>query len=280
MTDNSTHTNGSFDRHDDAARMPRRDVIASLGLGLGAAALLGGTGLTAGARAQDATPIKPSQAPITPDMLGWDPKAGKYVLPPLRYKYDALEPHIDKQTMELHHDQHHKAYVDGLNKALTGLADYRAGKGGDVKALSRDLAFHGSGHVLHTLFWSMMGPNAGGQPSGAIADRITKDFGSFKAFSDEFQATAVAVEGSGWGILALEPVSGQLLVMQAEKHQNLGIWGVAPLLPLDVWEHAYYLKYPNKRKDYVAAFMNVINWDAVNKHYEAMAGRMTHANVP
>jgi superoxide dismutase, Fe-Mn family len=180
--------------------------------------------------------------------------------------------------MELHHDKHHKAYVDGLNKALAGIKEFRTSGTGDIRALSRDLSFNGSGHMLHTLFWRVMGPppNAGGQASGAIGERINRDFGSFKAFSDQFQAAAVAVEGGGWSILALEPVSGQLLIMQAEKQQNLTVWGVMPLLPLDVWEHAYYLKYQNKRKDYVAAFMNVINWEAVNRHYEAIAASTKH----
>jgi superoxide dismutase, Fe-Mn family len=254
--------------------LPRRDALASIGLG--AAAMLSAAAFTGPALGQNASPVKPTQTPVTPAMLGWDPKANKYALPPLPYKSDALEPHIDAQTMLLHHDKHHQGYVEGVNKALTGLADFRAGKGGDIKALSRDLAFHGSGHLLHVLFWNVMGPNAGGQPAGAVAERINIDFGSFKAFSDQYQAAATAVEGSGWAILALEPISSQLLIMQAEKHQDLTIWGVVPLLPVDVWEHAYYLKYQNKRKDYVAAFMNVINWEAVNKHYEAIAGRVAH----
>ncbi|HVP73593.1 MAG TPA: superoxide dismutase [Phycisphaerales bacterium] len=266
----------SHDTHSIDA-LSRREAVASLGLGI--SAMLGASALAAPVFAQDSSPIKPTQQPITPERLGWDPKARKYVLPPLPYKPEALEPHIDAQTMSLHHDKHHQAYVDGLNKALAGLADFRAGKGGDIKALSRDLAFHGSGHMLHVLFWDVMGPNAGGQPSGGpgtIADHINSDFGSFKAFSDQFQAAAVAVEGSGWAILALEPVSGQLIITQAEKHQDLTVWGAVPLLPIDVWEHAYYLKYQNKRKDYVAAFMNVINWEAVNRHYEAISGRATH----
>jgi Fe-Mn family superoxide dismutase len=257
--------------------MPRRDAIASLGVG---AAMLATAGLASPAFAaqppQDSSPVRPSQTPVTPESLGWDPKTDQYVLPPLPYKPEALEPHIDKQTMELHHDKHHKAYVDGLNKALSGMADVRGGKGGDVKAMSRDLAFNGSGHLLHVLFWNVMGPNAGGQPSGDLADRISKDFGSFKAFSDHFQAAANGVEGGGWAILAFEPISGRLLVMQAEKHQDLTMWGVVPMLPLDVWEHAYYLKYQNRRKDYVAAFMNVINWEAVARHYEGIVGRAKH----
>ncbi len=265
-----------------ATTMPRREAIASMGLGT--TAMLGALGgglsvaIASPAFAQDSTPIKPSVMPITPEMLGWDPRTRQYVLPPLAYKYEALEPHIDRQTMELHHSRHHKSYVDGLNNALKGMADLRAGKGGDIKALSRDLAFHGSGHMLHVLFWSVMGPppNAGGQARGAIAERINADFGSFKNFSDQYQAAATAVEASGWAILALEPISGQLIIMQSEKHQDLTMWGVIPLLPIDVWEHAYYLKYQNNRRAYVAAFMNTINWEAVNRHYEAVIRAAAH----
>ncbi|MCI0363729.1 MAG: Fe-Mn family superoxide dismutase, partial [Phycisphaerales bacterium] len=114
------------------------------------------------------------------------------------------------------------------------------------------------------------GPKAGGTPRGTIAEQIDASFGSFKSFSDQFQTAAVAVEGGGWGILALEPVSKQLFIMQAEKHQNLTAWGVIPLLAVDVWEHAYYLKYQNKRKEYVSAFMNVINWEAVDRRYSEL----------
>ncbi len=270
-----SHTSPNDDQT-AASGMPRRDALASMGMG--AAALISAGGFAASAFGQDSSPVKPTVMPVTPEMLGWDPKTSQYVLPSLPYKYDALEPHIDKQTMELHHDKHHKAYVDGLNKSLTGIKEFRAGGTGDIRALSRDLAFNGSGHMLHTIFWRVMGPppSAGGQAVGALGERINRDFGSFKAFSDQFQAAAVAVEGGGWSILALEPISGQLVIMQAEKHQNLTMWGVVPILPLDVWEHAYYLKYQNKRKDYVAAFMNVINWEAVNRHYEGIAARVAH----
>lgn len=248
--------------------LPRRDLLA---LGLGAAAIAGSG--WSGVFGQTSSPVKPSVQPVTPESMGWDPASRQYILPPLPYKYDALEPHIDKQTMELHHDKHHKGYVDGLNKALATLADIRTGKrdGSDIKHWERELAFNGSGHFLHVLFWNVMGPpsaGAGGQARGEIASQIERDFGSYKQFADQFQAAANAVEGGGWGILVYEPIAGQLLIMQAEKHQNLTAWGVIPLLPVDVWEHAYYLKYQNRRKDYVAAFMNVINWDSVNRNLQ------------
>ncbi|HEX6972006.1 MAG TPA: superoxide dismutase [Limnochordia bacterium] len=194
-------------------------------------------------------------------------------LPPLPYAYNALEPHIDEQTMRLHHDIHHKGYVDGLNNAEAKLAEAR--EKGDfalVKHWEREAAFHGSGHFLHTIFWENMGPNAGGTPSGAIAQQIQKDFGSFDAFKKHFSAAAAAVEGSGWGILAWQPQAQKLEVLTAEKHQNLTQWGVVPLLVLDVWEHAYYLKYQNKRPAYIEAWWNVVNWADVNRRFEAARG--------
>ena len=257
MTNRTNHETESND-------VPRRDVLATLGMGA-----VAGLSLGASAFAQDkSSPLQIAPSPMTPESMGWDPKAGQYILPPLPYKYEDLEPHIDAETMHLHHDKHHKAYVDGLNKAQAMLAEIRANKrdNSEVKNWTRELSFHGSGHFLHVLFWNCMGPKAGGEPKGTIAQHIDKDFGSFKNFAEEFKATAINVEGSGWGILAFEPASGQLLVMQAEKHQNLGVWGVVPLLACDVWEHAYYLKYKNVRKDYVAAFMNVINWEAVDRN--------------
>ncbi|MBX6378935.1 MAG: superoxide dismutase [Clostridia bacterium] len=193
----------------------------------------------------------------------------QFELPPLPYPYDALEPHIDEQTMRLHHDIHHKSYVDGLNNAVAKLAEAR--EKGDfalVKHWEREAAFHGSGHFLHTIFWEIMGPNAGGTPTGAIADQINRDFGSFDAFKKHFSAAAAAVEGSGWGLLVWQPQAQRLEVLTAEKHQNLTQWGVVPLLVLDVWEHAYYLKYQNRRPAYIEAWWNVVNWPAVNQRFE------------
>ena len=188
----------------------------------------------------------------------------RYELPALPYAYNALEPHIDEQTMHLHHDLHHKSYVDGLNKALDQLdAARQSGDFGLVKHWEREAAFHGSGHFLHSIFWQNMGPGKGGEPTGALRSQIEKDFGSFEGFKKQFSAAAGAVEGSGWAMLVWEPNAGQLEVLTAEKHQNLTQWGVRPLLVLDVWEHAYYLKYQNKRPAYVEAWWNVVNWDDV-----------------
>jgi Fe-Mn family superoxide dismutase len=192
-------------------------------------------------------------------------------LPPLPYAYDALEPYIDEQTMRLHHDIHHEGYVKGLNNAEAKLADARAA--GDfalVKHWSREAAFHGSGHLLHSIFWPNMiaASEAKPAPEGALAEAIKRDFGSFEAFKSQFVAASTAVEGSGWGILAYRPDDGALVILTAEKHQNLTQWGVVPLLVLDVWEHAYYLKYQNRRGEYVKNFFNIINWDDVAARLE------------
>ncbi len=197
-------------------------------------------------------------------------------LPPLPYDYDALEPYIDEQTMHLHHDVHHNGYVKGLNAAEAKLAAAReAGDFALIKHLERDAAFHGSGHFLHALFWPNMAPagnGGGGKPAGALAAQIEKDFGSFDAFKAQFVAASTAVEGSGWGILAWQPAGKQLVILTAEKHQNLTQWGVTPLLVLDVWEHAYYLKYQNKRGEYVKNFFNIINWGDVAQRLAAARG--------
>jgi len=196
--------------------------------------------------------------------MGWN--GSEYILPPLPYDYAALEPHIDEATMKLHHDKHHLAYVNGLNAALGKLKAAReSGDFAAVKHLSRECAFHGSGHALHVVFWNNMSPDGGGEPSGKLADAIKDSFGSFGGFMGQFKAASTAVEGGGWGILAHEPLADRLLVMTAEKHQDLTIWGMKPLLVLDVWEHAYYLKYQNNRGAYVEAFTNVINWADVAK---------------
>ncbi|NLZ39471.1 MAG: superoxide dismutase [Firmicutes bacterium] len=187
-----------------------------------------------------------------------------YKLPELPYAYDALEPYYDEETVRLHHSIHHKGYVDGLNNAVAKLAEARAA--GDyslIKHWERELAFHGSGHVLHSIFWENMSPSGGGAPQGALAQQINQDFGSFEAFKKHFNAATVAVEGSGWGLLVWNPYAAKLDIMTTEKHQNLSIWGVTPLLACDVWEHAYYLKYQNKRAAWVEAWWNLVNWHDV-----------------
>ncbi|MEL1134552.1 superoxide dismutase [Desulfitobacterium sp. THU1] len=189
-------------------------------------------------------------------------------LPELPYAYNALEPFYDEATVRLHHDAHHKTYVDGLNNAEAKLAEAR--EKGDfslVKHWERELAFHGSGHLLHTLFWMNMSPQGGGAPSDMLAARINQDFSSFESFKKQFSAAAVAVEGSGWAVLVWNAEFQRLEILQAEKHQNLTQWGVTPLLTVDVWEHAYYLRYQNKRAAWVEAWWNLVNWMDVAERF-------------
>jgi Fe-Mn family superoxide dismutase len=196
--------------------------------------------------------------------------AKKYVLPDLPYKYNALEPAISEEIMRLHHDKHHAAYVNGANGALEKLEKGRAVglKDVDVKAIVRDLAFNASGHVLHSLFWTNMSPKAGGKPGGNLGDQINKDFGSFDSFKLQLSNAAKTVEGSGWGILAYDPLSEQLLTLQTEKHQNLTVQGSIPLLVLDVWEHAYYLQYKNDRGAFVDKLWDVVSWSDVEARFD------------
>jgi Fe-Mn family superoxide dismutase len=196
--------------------------------------------------------------------------SNKYVLPELPYKYDALEPVISEEIMQLHHDKHHAAYVNGANAALEKLEKGRTVgfQGVDVKAILRDLAFNASGHSMHAIFWTNMKPNGGGKPGGKLADQIAKDFGTFDAFKLQFNNAAKTVEGSGWGLLVFDPLSDQLLTLQAEKHQNLTAQGTVPLLVLDVWEHAYYLQYKNDRGAYVDKWWDAVNWSDVEIRLE------------
>lgn len=244
--------------------IPRRDAFQTLGLG--AAALLAAPLL-----ATAAGDAKPAAGEMKESEIGF--KDGKFVLPPLPYDYSALEPAIDQQTMHLHHDIHHAAYVKGANAALDALAAIGAGTGDAALTghWNNELAFHGSGHALHTIFWNNL-KKGGSAPAGALADAIKESFGSQEHFEKLFASTATAVQGSGWAILGYENVSRRLQVVQAEKHQNQTFQGIAPLLVLDVWEHAYYLKYQNKRADYVKAFLTVIN-------YEDVAARLARATA-
>lgn len=190
-------------------------------------------------------------------------------LPPLPYDYNSLEPHIDEQTMRLHHDKHHLGYVNGLNNAEAKLAEAREkGDYGLVKHWEREAAFHGAGHFLHCIFWENTGPKGGGKPSGALLDAIESKFKSFDNFLAHFKAAGGAVEGSGWVLLVKNDMTGELEILTSEKHQNLTQWVVTPLLVCDVWEHAYYLKYQNNRGAYIEAFTKVINWDDVAKRFQ------------
>ena len=197
--------------------------------------------------------------------------AKKYVLPELPYAYDALEPHISAEIMELHHSKHHQNYVNGANAALEKLEAAR--KDGSiaavVTALSKDLAFNLGGHTNHSLFWENLGPNGGGKPTGALAAAIDADFGSFEEFQKHFAAAALGLQGSGWAVLAYDKIGERLVIEQMTDQQgNLSI-DLVPLLLLDMWEHAFYLQYKNVKADYVAAVWNVFNCDEVATRYAA-----------
>jgi superoxide dismutase, Fe-Mn family len=187
-----------------------------------------------------------------------------YELPPLAYDYSALEPHYSARVLELHHDKHHKAYVDGVNSALEKLSSARdSGDLGSIVGLEKTLAFNLSGHVLHTLFWKNLSPNGGDKPEGELAAAIDEFFGGFDAFRGHLTQAAATVQGSGWGALTWEPIGERLYIEQVYDHQgNVGQGGV-PLLVIDAWEHAYYLQYENRRADYVEAIWNVLDWEDV-----------------
>lgn len=199
-----------------------------------------------------------------------------FTLPNLPFAHNALEPHIDTMTMEIHHGKHHQAYVTNLNKALEGHADL-VGKSLEdllmnLKTLPDSIRTavrnNGGGHWNHSMFWEILSPNGGGAPTGAIAGMIDRDFGSFEAFREKFNAAGASRFGSGWAWLCLD-AAGKLCVCSTPNQDN-PIMDIAecpgrPLIGLDVWEHAYYLKYQNRRPDYISAFWNVINWDAVNQ---------------
>jgi len=204
-----------------------------------------------------------------------------YELPPLPYAKNALEPNIDAQTMEIHHDKHHAAYVTNVNKAIAGKADLEKKSvedlisnldavPADIKGAVRN---NGGGHANHSMFWKIIGPNAGGTPSGKLGDDIKSTFGSFDAFKEKFEAAGMGRFGSGWAWLVVN--HGKLEIVSTANQDNpimgKGISGAEgkPVLGCDVWEHAYYLKYQNRRADYLKAFWNVVNWNEVAKHYEA-----------
>ncbi|OUM86872.1 MAG: superoxide dismutase [Bacillus thermozeamaize] len=197
----------------------------------------------------------------------------KHELPALPYAFDALEPHIDAQTMEIHHGRHHATYVNNLNAALEGHPELQQKS---VEELISDLNSipesirtavrnNGGGHANHSLFWEIMSPQGGGAPTGALAEDINKTFGSFEKFKEEFTKAATGRFGSGWAWLVVD--GGKLAVMSTPNQDNPLMEGKTPILGLDVWEHAYYLKYQNRRPDYIAAWWNVVNWDAVNERY-------------
>jgi Fe-Mn family superoxide dismutase len=193
-----------------------------------------------------------------------------YTLPDLPYSPGALEPHYSGEIVTLHHDKHHAAYVKGANDTLELLAAARAaGDFSQINMLSRSYAFHLSGHVLHSIFWTNMSPDGGGRPEGELSAAVDEHFGGFDAMQAQLTAATVNVQGIGWGALAWEPVAGRLVVEQVHDHQgNVGA-GSIPLLVIDSWEHAYYLQYKNVKADYVKAFWNIVNWPDVAARFAA-----------
>ena len=196
-----------------------------------------------------------------------------YELPQLPYAYDALEPHIDKETMNIHHTKHHNTYVPTLNNAVAGKADLENKSVeeliANIDSLPEDIKTavrnNGGGHANHSLFWQLLSPNGGGTPTGELAEAIDAKFGSFDAFKEEFAKAATTRFGSGWAWLSV--ANGELEISSTANQDSPIMEGKTPLLGLDVWEHAYYLNYQNRRPDYISSFWNVVNWDEVSKRY-------------
>jgi Fe-Mn family superoxide dismutase len=196
-------------------------------------------------------------------------ESGKYAVAPLPFAYAALEPVIDAKTVDLHYNQHHKGYAAAANRAEEGLAKARdANDFALVKFYEKELAFQLSGHILHTIYWSNL-TGKGGEPQADLAKSINADFGSFQKFKGQLVAATTAVEASGWGLLGYLPASQRLMILQVENHQKLTAWGIVPLLVLDVFEHAYYLKYQNRRPEYVANLFSIISWNNVAERLDA-----------
>ena len=193
-----------------------------------------------------------------------------YQLPDLAYDYGALEPHISGKIMELHHGRHHAAYVKGANQALERLAAARAGEDfATLTMLQKDLAFHLSGHVLHSLFWTNLNPEGGGDPDGHLDEELGATFGSVDLFRKQMSQAASTIQGAGWALAAWEPVAGRIVVQQVYDHQGNHGQGTTPLLAIDAWEHAFYLQYKNVKADFFTALWNVFNWDDIARRLAA-----------
>jgi superoxide dismutase, Fe-Mn family len=189
-----------------------------------------------------------------------------YTLPDLAYDPAELEPHLSARIVDLHHGKHHASYVAAANTTLERIDDARAkGQWDTIVGLEKSLAFNLGGHVLHSMYWTNLSPAGGGEPTGALAAAIDTDFGSFAGFKAQFSQVATTVQGSGWALLSFEPLGQRLIIEQLEVHHESTVLGGVPILAIDVWEHAYYLQYENRRPDYVAAIWNVINWADVEQ---------------
>lgn len=197
-----------------------------------------------------------------------------YELPQLPYAYDALEPHVDKETMNIHHTKHHNTYITNVNAALEGQEDLLSKSVEELvsnldavpEAARTAVRNNGGGHANHSLFWTILSPNGGGAPAGELADKINSKFGSFETFKEEFAKAGATRFGSGWAWLVVN--NGELEVTSTPNQDSPLMEGKTPILGLDVWEHAYYLNYQNRRPDYISAFWNVVNWEEVTRRYE------------
>jgi len=202
---------------------------------------------------------------IVKDMDNLVNEKGEYILAPLPYDFNALEPSMDAETLNLHYTFHHGGAVKALNKDVGKIKD--ALDKNDTETIDywiKKSAYHGSSHILHSIFWTNLSGKGGGAPKGELLSRIEKEYGTYDRFKSLISAISKNVDGAGWGILAYHPFTDKLVVFQCENHEKLTQWGAIPLLVIDVWEHAYYLKYRNKRGDFVDALFNIINWDNVS----------------
>jgi Fe-Mn family superoxide dismutase len=248
----------------------RRHFLALLGATTGASAL----GIIAG----EGTWVEPATAAELPQELQIAQATDPFTLPPLPYAYNALEPHIDAETMQFHHDKHHAAYVKNLNAAVNLHPELKSRSAEDllrqINSIPADVRTavrnNGGGHINHTMFWEIMSPNGGGEPTGAIASAIQQTFGGFAAFKQAFNDAGAKRFGSGWAWLVLTPQK-QLQITNTANQDSPLMEGLSPILGNDVWEHAYYLKYRNRRDEYLNAWWNVINWDEVNRRFERAA---------
>jgi len=227
----------------------RRDMIKTIGLAAGAFTMsdFGGMAFAQGSASLQSTK--------------------EYSLPPLPYDYGALEPHLSEQILRLHHDKHHAAYVNGLNATLKKMAEASEIDQGMVKTL----AFHGSGHALHTLYWENMAKNGGGEPNGMSGDMIGRDFGGYSRFKSLFVSTGKAIQGNGWVVLAFEPLGKRLVLLGVQRHEDSIFAGSVPVLVMDMWEHAYYLQFHNDKAKYIDVFINnLVHWPAVETRLRAL----------
>jgi len=245
--------------------LSRRKFISAGGLSL--AALAGGASLNAGSHQHASSSASTDTSSLFDIPLDSE---GNYLLPPLKYSSDALEPMIDRKTTELHHGIHFESYRVGLNNTSKAMAQAREDDDyGTINQLQNNLAFNGAGYFLHHVFFAGMSAPGSTKPSNWLKTRIGKEFGSMDKMKAHFSATSGGVQGSGWGILGYQPVGNKLFILQVEKHQLATLWNFVPILALDVWEHAYYLNYQNRRGDYIKNWWDIVDWEVAEARLRA-----------